>query len=749
MVDRNSSSARENATAATTLSSRKRSRLRKSRLYQVLLSYVTRPALWLFFAGWLLAVYAGFSTLNPQGRWHTVSPQLSIPFGGIVNLQPASVTVQPADSPDASIMTLMIFSFDAIDQLKALGKAPDLPPVDLPAFMQRFPNIEQVQVWGSYQRSGLWESLSRLPNLYSLSLLAAEQLPQDLSLLKRVSSIQQLQIDSKLLAIQPEVLSDLPQLKLLIISDSGWLDDRCLAAIAAHPHLQDLSLQIGRFGRWTDDGFRKLNESRSLRRVWVPDETYNHEIYDRALHLLPSLSVRPATYAANRLGFLLIMLIACMILTFLVAIQLTAQFSQPFSHLTPHFAAPHLWPVLIPWLIMIGLIVRGLLVYQTPFWAALSIGLFLSSLVPGVMSLITLEQHVTLRFGRVGVSLVGVAIVLSFVVPIVIWPQLQLSNLDLLLRGRVPLVSALLAACALLVPFLVGRNISQLANSFHEFGYASVPASIFAWKDLRRNLPSQKPAKVSALPAASHRARPWHRQQFWSRVWLWQSGNQQLLWRVAILMMAYQFLLLLGVRYLNRQKSNAPMELAIFSGMTVCVMSCAAVMTTVISLWRLRRPMFALELLRPVTRTDFVRDLITAIGCSTLPLLVVGLPTQLFSLHLMGRVPLSAPLIFALSGSWIVLWLCSWACTALSMPQKGDLWAMLQVLVIIIPGLIFAAGLQSLIILDALGQPQDWNPLPISAGWTVLLLQLLAGGIAWGLLVWSKHRWSRAEWGRA
>ena len=191
------------------------------------------------------------------------------------------------------------------------------------------------------------------------------------------------------------------------------------------------------------------------------------------------------------------------------------------------------------------------------------------------------------------------------------------------------------------------------------------------------------------------------------------------------------------------------MELAIFSGMTVCVMSCAAVMTTVISLWRLRRPMFALELLRPVTRTDFVRDLITAIGCSTLPLLVVGLPTQLFSLHLMGRVPLSAALIFALSGSWIVLWLCSWACTALSMPQKGDLWAMLQVLVIIIPGLIFAAGLQSLIILDALGQPQDWNPLPISAGWTVLLLQLLAGGIACGLLVWSKHRWSLAEWGRA
>jgi hypothetical protein len=695
------------------------------RLAYVLLSYATRPLVWALAALYLVVLgislwtaandlysqrarplQAAYPVVDATSHQLVLSnPKIFADFENAKvdrNVTHVEIRWPAAEGiSDAAIRAAFPFSLRHLQELKlypqlrslSLISPPPLYPDEIRA-IRELTQLESLQLIDCDVPAELWLQIGKLPRLRYLD-LSGSTLRGGYPELETVTQLETLVLGSLIhrgftehgVPFLPQ-LKRFPRLKTVVIQNySSTIKspdaNPILAAKTTIPVHDPLVENL--------DDIRLIP---MLQTLYVNDQMGGFPGFTVLQQRLPAVRVRPAYIDVERMYWLLVLLFLNNVILMLIGLQLQSQFSQSFSRLIPNYAAPHVIPVVCLWLFCLALHSIPLWVAGVSVWAAISLNLLCWSISCG--------------FGAFGTAMNlegsrAKTLIKPLVIAAAAWGPLAIvavrwntSAIDWYLRGYEPYLTWFLIVSGIVIPAMALRQSLRMNAICLERGVSSPPISLdpVAMSAWQQSIYSQKAggqrgwfswlttSDVDRLIAQS----PQPGIVWRSRLWI--AGNpvtgnvmyQVALGTAALIWITHRLSTHGATDWFSFENPAMLMSSFLFPDMSVIVAA---------SVWRSRRKLFAAESLRPLSRTEFARQIAQAIAWDLVPLALIYLTV------LIGYVIASNPQRW--SWAWTIgmalvfaaRWLAIFGLLLWSITIRRD-WVLILSAFVAAYGLIFA-----------------------------------------------------------
>lgn len=632
------------------------------RLAYVLLNYMTRPMVWAVGGIYLLVLGAVLiATIQDLGPRQLRSRQQSYPefstlgrtlylgnrrivlefdqgrFDATVN----SIVIQWPAEFSAGLLTSELESVDAtrppvfsarhlrlLQQCRrlrnlTLHSAKDLGDDELRA-LGDLRQLQGLSLIGCDIRPELWRQLARLPELRFLD-LSGSTLRGGCPDLEQLTQLETLVLGSPAgggiiefdFPFFPE-LHRLPRLKSLVLRD--YVPARELSQVNPKVANDRPAFSSPPAVDALNDNIEQIQAISTLQTLFVNDDSPSFAGFDELQRQLPRVRVRPAFIDVDRQFAIVGLFGLNAVLLFLLAIQAQSQFSHPAAHLTPNYVGPHVTPLIGLWIF--GVLVHSipLCVRGVPLDAAVGFNLLCWGLMCGLSAGGTLMNFKPKIMRRVMIPLALTSIGWGpLAMGLLKWNR---SSIDWYLRGREPVWAWLFIASGIALSVVTLRRMLRLHSIYLERGISSPPLSLdpaarAAW---HQQIPGQEDARIQPLCWRLDRVIAKARQPGWRlRSNLWIAGNVingNLITMSALGIGAGLAVIAnYGMDWMRDFLMLQHPVCLLLSILLPDIMVLAVVMH-----WRQRRRYFAMESLRPVSRSEFAGQIGRAIAWDLSPL---------------------------------------------------------------------------------------------------------------------------------
>jgi hypothetical protein len=473
-------------------------------------------------------------------------------------------------------------------------------------------------------RPELWQQLARLPGLRYLD-LSGSTLRGGCPDLEKLTRLETLVLGSPAgggiieidFPVFPE-LHRLPGLKTLVVRDYVPMRDLSETnpkvandrPVSSNPPTVDA----------LNNNIEQIRAITTLQALFVNDDSPNFAGFDELQRQLPRVRVRPTYVDGDRQLAIVGLFGLNAVLLFLLAIQAQSQFSHPAAHLTPNYMGPHVLPLCGLWLF--GVLVHGipLCVRGVPFAAAVGFNLLCWGLLCGLSAGSTLMNVQSMMMRRVmicvGFTSLGWG---PLAMGLLKWNR---SSIDWYLRGQEPVWTWFFIISGIALSVVTMRHVLRLHSIYLERGISSPPLSLdpaarAAW---HQQIPGQEASRMQPLCWRLERVIARARRPGWRlRSNLWIAGN--------VINGNLITLSALGIGVGLAVVANYGADWIsdfLMLQHPVCVLLSILLpdilVLSVVFQWRQRRPYFAMESLRPVSRTEYAGQIGQALAWDLSPL---------------------------------------------------------------------------------------------------------------------------------
>ncbi|MDB5348745.1 MAG: hypothetical protein JWP89_7122 [Schlesneria sp.] len=696
------------------------------RLAYVLLSYATRPLVWPLAAIYLVVLGISLWTAAEDFFTHRGHPlQTAYPVvdttshllvlsdlksladfeksGVDQNVTQVEIRWPAAEGlSDAAVRAALPFSLRHLQLLKiypqlkslSLFSCPPLHPDKIQAIGD-LTRLESLQLIDCDVPAELWPQIGKLPRLRYLD-ISGSNLRGGYPELETVTQLETLILGSVIhrgftehdVPFLPQ-LKRFPRLKTVVIQNYSSTvkspnPNHVVAADAAKPANHNPLVE-------NLDDIRLIP---MLQTLYVNDQLGGGPGFTVLQQKLPAVRVRPAYIDVERMYWFLVLLFLNNVILMLIGLQLQSQFSQSFSRLIPNYAAPHVIPVVCLWLFCIVL-------HSIPLWVA---GVSVSAAI----ALNLLCWSISCGFGAFGTAMSlensrAKTLIKPLAIAAAAWGPLAIvavrwntSAIDWYLRGYEPYFTWFLIVSGIVISTMALRQSLRLNATCLERGVSSPPISLdpVAMSAWQQSIYPQKAGGqrgwfswLTTSDVDRLIARPPQTGIVW-RSRLWIAGNpvtgnvmfQVALGTAALIGITHRLNTSRSEEWFSFQNPAMLMSSFLFPDMSVIVAA---------SVWRSRRKLFAAESLRPLSRTEFARQIAQAIAWDLVPLALIYLTV------LIGYVIASNPERW--SWSWTIgmvlvfgaRWLAVFGLLLWTIAIRRD-WVMILAVFVAAYGLIFA-----------------------------------------------------------
>lgn len=615
------------------------------RLQAVLLTYVTRPMVWVVGGIYLLVLgIAFYPVMNPR---QVHSTQAAYPGGtgsigaklylngadqdferGAFHHQITAVEIRwltsgstaPAEDElkfESTLRRLLVCRNLKSLEINRAGRFSD---GEISA-MSELRRVEHLALHGVTVTPHLWDGLARLPQLRQLDLSGC-MLEGGYPGLESMSKVETLILGSpgaggiiERDAPMTSELRRLPRLKTLVLG--AYSSRETHTSPRSSLRLPPLI-----------DSIEDFNAIPTLRTLYVNEAAAEFPGFVELQRKLPRIAVRPAYVDMGRFGWIFAILLLNSLLMGLISAQLHSHFAHPAAHLIPGYLWPHLIPPVGLWLFsqvhIILLTAKGVstavaLGVQGACWAVIC----------GLGAASTLSQLAPRRHRWIG-SLIGMTAV--SVIPLTMLGAIRApSGLDWHLRGHQPLLTLLFILFGMALPLLALLLSGRLYSMYLERGFNSPPlnldpVAIQAWQQhvhwqhdkasVRRPYWMQWLLGESLESAIRQSQLPgWRR-----RLRLWIAGNNMNGKFFPVLLIGIGLSLYAAERMVQSasdEMAPQPLDLRLLLAMSVGLIDLPLV--AFLTKWRARRQFFQMESMRPVSRNQFVSQITGAMAWDMIP----------------------------------------------------------------------------------------------------------------------------------
>ncbi len=347
---------------------------------------------------------------------------------------------------------------------------------------------------------------------------------------------------------------------------------------------------------------------------------------------LPSLRVRPAHYDPVRGRRAVIILIGGLLVLVMLSIQLSTQFVTTASALTPHFTRSHVGPVVAVFVaIMSASFFLNAQAGCSDFVALTLCGASAFVLGAGAKAMNRLSGGRMPGFGNFGVALPSVVFP---VMAIAFGSQLFGGEFDWFLSGRLPWLSVIVLVGSVWGAYELIAMQTGMKRRLEESGLANVPMGMFdtaGWMTWSNDVAATRaiqgklpPRPLRLLDARYDRLlEQIQRGERPSPLAMWQLGGQTIFDMLRIMtMMLVAALIFIGIPVALFAPDlwtrfapvvAAPAVFQLLGGGLIMPLSFA---------W-IRRPMQAMELLRPVSRREWMTTWFQGVASEMAPTLII------------------------------------------------------------------------------------------------------------------------------
>lgn len=761
-----------------------------NRITQVLETYVTRPAFWVLGALYFVAVIV-------VGLWNfgQRAPMQSVAPGPPQSMQTLNLTdvesIQKFDAGtfDRSMRAATIFWHNEIAEgSKPVRVWPDgrREEITYPPFssthLRQLKECRRLRTLTLQFRGSLtddeWQALGELDQITALKYDGAIS-PFGMRQIARLGKLQFLDLSGCTFDAGLEGLESLEHLQTLVLDNFVENRVHVLGQLRRLPHLRTLVAthyrEAGSLiprGAWKSD-LGDIKAVTGLELWFVDERAPGFPGFDSLARELPGLAIRPVQVDLARQTKCLPVTVVTGILIFLLAVQLNSQFAHPAARLTPGYAVPHLIPATLLWLcgVLVSVCLMATAAIPILPLVAISMALWL-----GVGSLILMvdllsrstqwaksqRRHWIMIPIRTVVGAFCVLVSAFWVHLVMLAMQRNQSSFDWFQRGQEPGLALVMIIGGVLGYVLFARKLCRVQVELEESGMGTPPLGLnpnqrAAWLVQIVWRQQQSGGAISAwwrlfdrrLTRAIDRARRpgWRRRSN-----LWIAGNAT--------NGKHALLIGLVVCLWSGIASQVPeiwkgMDFE-FSEAFTNILSTPSVMLLVMFpdfcfvylglIWRGRRRLLAVESLRPVSRRQLVREMMTAFAWDCVPpaclyLAVVAALTYLAAPEEWSLVSSVALAVYLVAHTAAACGTISWLNTI----RRG--WVAAIAGIIIGYSFLFAGAGCSMMFLPALGIKMLPPDLPNLSPWP-----LLAIGVAWcliaaGIVAYAYRRWMNVELG--
>lgn len=736
------------------------------RIAYVLWSYVTRPLVWVLGVAYA-AVFCWAVNLPLDRVEQSAVPELPQPGRVLYLTDPEAIEKFDRGVFVRNAGTAVIYWFpENAGGRTGVRVFPDgrREEVYFPLFSAKHlrqlgecPRLKSLTLrFRSQLKEDEWQALGELNQLEAFKYDGVVT-PQGMRQICRLTKLRHLDLSGCTFSGGFEELESLAHLQTLVLETFFDNGVHVLAELHRLPRLHTLActgyLADGSklpHGVWESD-LGELQGVASLRRWFVDEKERGFPGFDVLQRGLARVAVRPTRIDARRQFAVAPVVLLTLLLGFLLTLQMTAEFAHPAALLTPGYAAPHLLAPASLWLCGTLAHTWFLAAHRIPCLPGLgiSMAMWLSISGPAVLGLFSIKPP-------------AAGVLMVFPLGLCAWLY-NLSSVDWYLRGHEPVLALALIAMAMLSCAEFARQIRRLHSRLQEMGVETPPlgfnvGAMQAWKqraagrqDASRRLrlfsifqPGRGLARAIAQAGSSVSFPP----GWWRRSRLWIAGNTIHGMQAVVYSLAFGLVVFVGNRLPQAWQGNGfdvadqpdplmPLGLMILpdAGMLYLGM-----------VWRMRRPLLAMESLRSVSRLQFVREQATALACDFLPFVVFHLAITVLFTALADEMRWSpvwtAALALQLVGRGAVM--CG-AMFWLNSIRRG--WVALLIAFSIGYLYLFASAFSGLVLLPVLGVNQLPPDLPILSHGLLLWI-----GVAWSLvaaltMALACRRWRTIELG--
>ena len=731
-------------------------------VYVVLWTYLTRPLFWVLTLIYFVSL--GFiltSALNESGARPGPPLVRAYPapnFGSATfSANSAAVFDDLTDQKDShrlsEAVSVEILDLEAagspraltssrLSRLRTLPKLRSLTLVlpdrtlnqDVTAELGQLKQLESLTLHDCLLNAELWQALGQLPKLRYLDLSRCE-LPGSFPNLQMLTQLQTLVLGKP--ATGPTANSEglfaqlkrLPQLTTLVIWD-----------------FNGMNLLDPNSARFRDD-MDDLAAISTLRWMFVHEQFHSGTSIEALSRRLPHVRVRPVFIEINRQYRLIPLVWLNSILMILIGAQLQSQFSQSQSRLIPHYLAPHVAPLFAIW--AIGLALNSLVLIPSHVGSLVSLGVNLGcwAVLCGLGFLLTAAQWAPrrLQFLTMGLALTSM-IWYPRIAEFLHWNS---SSIDWLLRGHDPVSTATLIFFGIVFSGLMLRQNVRMQTLLLERGVTSPPIGFYppTKAQWRQDIGAARPFWLwrffdRRLEHVIERSRE-EQVTGWGRWNLWIAGNPASGNFAPVASLAVLIVATLASRMVLQDSSplaglQSPSKLML----SVIMPDLPILLLAVI--WRSRRPNFAAESLRGVSRHEYSRQIAQAIAWDMTPIAGIYLAVLGWYVSQADARQWSWGWTGAMLLVFVARWICLYGLVLWVIVIRRD-W----VLALAAAPAGYVLILANTVIFFLQGRVLGVHPLPpdfpdlgvLSLAAIALGFGIVGAGIAWG----AYRRWQRIE----
>ena len=630
------------------------------RLQMVLLTYVTRPLIWLLvLAGVLLCLFQ----LTAQNNSETCSPQVLVDSRQVRSPEDLRSKIASGESEwitDVWFSHLLLQAREeerrprpGVLSREELATKNDFPveqispgAKELMAQLERLPRLARIK-YDPMQGVCPLELVGRLTQARELE-LRCQELGVSLKTLASLRNLERLEFSrgSSLPSLAP--LAELPRLNTLIFPLDAQLTDSVVAEIAQLRQLKVIVLPDCSPYQNKPEALAPLRSLPKLTDVYVKCQPGDVKQIDAVRQALPEITVHFGQYDSLRV---LSFAYGCFAMLFVTSVfwQGAGQFSLPQSKLMPNYANPHrVGAFSVPALAVVAVTV--IIAKRGGDWLPAAIAFSLSFLLMAWCALVTMTEQFVRRRPRLltAISAAGPLSVFFMLYSFRFWA----GDAEMYLHSQYPRVACgLLIACML----LAGDCWRRLPRCHDCLAEAGIPPS-FGFRDQQAAATAtlNDPNSLAArrLPAQDRRLSQTlmgegHLRSAWQRIRLWRAAIQKP--PVGIFLLAFaSFTFASQVLYTTSWQSLL-FDSHFWSSIVFMLPMFVGAM--VLGVWWRAYGVICTASVWPVTRREMTRDIFCAVAGDLLvltPIIVLG---AVGVLHWTRHWPIAEALAVAILGT--------------------------------------------------------------------------------------------------
>ncbi len=364
----------------------------------------------------------------------------------------------------------------------------------------------------------------------------------------------------------------------------------------------------------------------SLRTLYVNEHSLGFPGFEDLQAKLTGVTVRPAFVDVRRMSWILNIVFLNAAVLGLIALQLRSHFAHPGAHLIPAYTWPHLVP---PFFLWIGSIVNILpiLASGVPIIPAIGVHAACWASMTGIVVVSALLQLIARLPRWISTPLSAVAgAVLGGWIPLMILAVFRFpSSVDWYLRGNEPRVEFALIVLGAVLPLIVIYRSRRLYSVYLENGCDSpvLGLDLASMKSLQQRANRRNDMSPQArwpqwmlgpnleTVIAKSSGGGWR-----ERCRLWIAGNA-FSGRVVPLLMGFSALIFVPAQVVQSGFTDYQSDLRPLMLISVLIPDFG--MIFFLKQWWIRRSLFGMELLRPNSRQEYIRQMMGAIAWDLVP----------------------------------------------------------------------------------------------------------------------------------